>query len=195
MSEFRFAESEFTEDTPLSLSQIWLSGKKETNGNHRLRYKLDDVLGAESLKLHRSFDGNHFDEISDIVISKEGLHFEKVSKSEARKLVYYKLVGKEKGGKLLSSNVVMMGNLDEGRITLRPNPAKDQITFSSFFGAEEDFDMLMTDVTGKLVYRSVAQMADGSFQLNLKSLGLPKGLYYIHLSSEFENSTHKLILD
>ena len=195
MSEFRFAEAAFTENTPLSLSQIWLSGRKETNGNHVLRYKLDDVESAESLKLQRSFDGHHFDEISEIGISKEGLHTEKITKAEARKLVYYKLVGKEKGGKLLSSNVVMMGNLYEGRITMRPNPAMDQITFSSFSGAEDDFELLMTDVTGKQVYRGVEQMSDGNFQLNLKSLGLPKGLYYIRLRSDSENSTHKLILE
>jgi hypothetical protein len=78
---------------------------------------------------------------------------------------------------------------------MRPNPAMDQITFSSFSGAEDDFELLMTDVTGKQVYRGVEQMSDGNFQLNLNSLGLPKGLYYIRLRSDSENSTHKLILE
>lgn len=72
-----------------------------------------------------------------------------------------------------------------------PNPATDKITIQWNSKTVTNADIIVTDVTGKKVFSTVATTAKDT-ELNLG--GLQKGLYFITIQSENVQNTQKILL-
>ncbi|WP_345191485.1 T9SS type A sorting domain-containing protein [Algibacter agarivorans] len=80
----------------------------------------------------------------------------------------------------------------EGRITIYPNPAKNQfyIKNESFVNLEK---AVIYDISGRLIY--IHNFSDNSRTLTIRLTGASKGVYFVNIHSETTFITKKLILE
>lgn len=74
--------------------------------------------------------------------------------------------------------------------TLLPNPATDEVTLFTH-GHSDDAEVVITDVTGKLVY---AGSLRGNTRHNIDISHLPEGMYLVQITTAARRETHKLVV-
>jgi hypothetical protein len=80
-------------------------------------------------------------------------------------------------------------------ISIAPNPTQGTVTISGFEATTTSFDLVISDLMGREIFRSNPTLESGRCTLDVKALSLSKGIYQIRLTSEEETSTHKLMVE
>lgn len=74
-----------------------------------------------------------------------------------------------------------------------PNPSKDQVSINLELEEEKDFDVFLTDLSGRLVYQSTETGTKGMQQLSIDISTLNNGYYVLVLQIGAERVTRKFI--
>ena len=80
------------------------------------------------------------------------------------------------------------------KLKLFPNPATDIIQFSAFAQANEEIDIVITSITGKVVYQNICQAGNNGFlngKINISTL--PSGAYLITLKDSLSSTTRLFV--
>jgi len=83
-------------------------------------------------------------------------------------------------------------SIEQGNLSLFPNPADDQITLQMEEGLRKSAQVRIFDPTGRLMGESV--MKAGSTQTNLNVSHLPNGVYFMHLDSDEKVGTTRFVI-
>jgi len=95
---------------------------------------------------------------------------------------YYRLKQTDISGKISYSNTVLVKGLKPSVFTLNtifPNPAKDKITAALQSPFAGNVTFVVTDMTGKIIKRQVANMAVGDNIISLDIATMPRGSYLL----------------
>lgn len=74
---------------------------------------------------------------------------------------------------------------------LYPNPFHEKVTLFSEMNTDEDFEVFVFDISGRLVFQTNARLFDNRLNLNLSKL--PAGAYLFRVKNEKETFYKKLI--
>lgn len=75
-------------------------------------------------------------------------------------------------------------------VTIYPNPTSGNI----FLRIDKpDYKISLVDINGKMIYQEPKQLETGLFIIDLKSIGLSKGIYFLKIQSSESISTQKIL--
>jgi hypothetical protein len=105
---------------------------------------------------------------------------------------YYRLKQTDVDGKFVYSQVVQVSFDGKPRTgyTIYPNPSDGKHLY--FDNATEDFVVSFQDVTGSVIFKSNVTAEDSS--LDISTLQLPSGFYFVRTIGKGESQIHKLIV-
>jgi hypothetical protein len=88
-------------------------------------------------------------------------------------------------------------NNDLNHLSVYPNPANEKATISIVSPANEMIHYSLMDVTGKVIEQKDLEVVSGinTLEININQLHLSKGIYFIKLSSNGEETVKKLIVE
>lgn len=92
---------------------------------------------------------------------------------------------------IINSPTILADKNQNNNIIIYPNPTKDEINIH-----KEDNSFMkvqVLDIKGKIIYQT--SFNDIKLNINLNSLGLSKGIYFIHLISDKDKIVRKLVFD
>jgi len=182
-----------------------LSFKGEKNGNiNALEWKTATELNNAGFELQRSADGNTFSAVTFIASkavngNSTGVltyQFDDIKPINGNN--YYRLKQIDKDGKATYSNVVLIrGNRMNQLVVsnLYPNPTKKDATLILNSPAADKVSIVITDVTGRVVFQKAASLITGDNLIQLPISQLGSGTYLVKClcSNGCETAVKKLI--
>jgi hypothetical protein len=182
-----------------------LSFKGEKNGNiNALEWKTATELNNAGFELQRSADGNTFSAVTFIASkavngNSTGVltyQFDDIKPINGNN--YYRLKQIDKDGKATYSNIVLIrGNRMNQLVVsnLYPNPTKKDATLILNSPAADKVSIVITDVTGRVVFQKAASLITGDNLIQLPISQLGSGTYLVKClcSNGCETAVKKLI--
>ncbi|MEX2380523.1 MAG: T9SS type A sorting domain-containing protein, partial [Vicingaceae bacterium] len=109
----------------------------------------------------------------------------------------------EIGGGCESERVQVVGEIDclvgmdevssiEG-FNIYPNPSNGLFTMNLNTKQAENFNLIVRDVQGKLIYEEGISV-NGAYRKDIDLSGLAKGVYYLHIQNDVTSKVEKLII-
>jgi hypothetical protein len=171
---------------PLPISISWFKGVKQ-NGAHSLNWKVNcNSTPSVTLTLERSSAANGgFAAVYSIQASATRCNqpFDHTDAQPLPGMNYYRLKMVDANGKISYSGIVALLNSDKGfEVTgIAPNPVTDgQLKFNVSAAKAGTMDMVITDMQGRLISRSIISLAAGFNTILVDASKLASGTYYIY---------------
>jgi len=193
-SEFGIGITEFS----LPVEWVDFHGFAE-NGNNILRWTTASEINNEGFIIEKSVDGINFSPIGDV--SGKGnfnglSHYNFVDSLIKEELNYYRIKQIDFDGAFDYSKIIQVynSNLKETTsITYLSNTNQIQIKFGDQIN--EDWNILIIDYIGKIVYSNKISHSSHEQFINFELPGLKRGLYLINLKSSSQSFTTRMIID
>jgi Secretion system C-terminal sorting domain len=170
---------------PVSFAE--LNAIRGVNGN-KLHWKTLSENNNAGFQVERSADGRSFSSLSFIASKAQGgnsvLPLE-YNFNDSKALIgsnYYRLKQTDIDGKVTYSNTVLVKGLKPTLFSLNtifPNPATDRVTAALQSPFADNITLVVTDITGKIIKRQVANMAIGDNLVTVDVAALPSGSYLL----------------
>ena len=108
------------------------------------------------------------------------------------KFVYYRLKQTDLDGAFTYSNLVHVDCIESQPIFVNPNPFEGQLTIELGNVGENDIEILVIDVNGRVVFKGIKEKFMKSQQMTLDLSHLSGGVYFLEIRNPITNSTiHK----
>jgi hypothetical protein len=94
--------------------------------------------------------------------------------------------------------VLSVGNIETDFYGARifPNPAGDVASLSYFNSVGTSMEISLSDMNGRLIEKwNAANQSPGKQTRNINTAQLPKGVYFVRLTSTSNSATLKLVVD
>lgn len=179
---------------------------KYFNGQVQLDWTTAAEINNDFFTIERSLDGIHFEEI--IFTPGQGNSSQLISYTEydynpIQGISYYRLKQTDYDGQYEYSNIIGINTSikkSETEVNVFPNPFNlDDGVLNvqiSDMNAEENIQIQVIDVTGRMVYKSVENSGSGSFIRTIQfSNEIPKGTYLVIISNSYERQVNKLLIN
>ena len=182
---------------PVSLSEF--AASREGSGVV-LRWTTQSERNNAGFIVQKSVDGYQFNDINFIEgvgTSSSERRYETTDDAPGEGTVYYRLAQVDFSGEQEYSQIVAVqaGVTQLADITVYPNPSYDgqfTVTLSSL--ADRAFELVITDMYGRKVHSAVTGTDDdGNARIPVNSQ-LSPGIYLIHIHSEHQLQTEKIII-
>jgi len=82
----------------------------------------------------------------------------------------------------------------EGALNIFPNPAQDFLNVNIELEKASDVQILVTDVSGKIVKQQSLQGILGTQKLRVETIDLPAGIFFIHMVTDTEKISKKFVV-
>lgn len=141
--------------------------------------------------VQRSTDGIHFNDIANVTAtgnSNEGNNYTYTDLPgpavQMQRNVYYRLQVVDKQGKFIYTDILplQLGKTDM-QLLLSPNPVRNILTVQTGEGLSGAASLLITDASGKPVYKQELKMQAGANSIPVNIALLPPGIYYLRLEN------------
>ncbi|HRI19626.1 MAG TPA: T9SS type A sorting domain-containing protein [Panacibacter sp.] len=172
---------------PLTLSKF--SGEY-INGANRLYINILQALNVKRITIEKSNDAVHFNEAGTITFTAEtllGTHNYADVKPFAGNN-YYRLAIISNDGTIEYSNIILLKNEAKRLVYLYPNPVKDVLTVNITATLAARFNFLLYDVSGRLLFSKLYDVAEGSQNIQLPLSKLSSGAYTFKLTDQDGNT-------
>ena len=177
--------------TALPLTLVDFSVAKQNN-NALINWKTSDEINTKDFTIEKSVDGSTWNIIS--TINAKGATnnaYAFVDEKPATGANYYRIKMNDRDGNFKYTPVKSVLFTDVNQLTIYPNPASSN-TVLYFNNLATTSELIITDVTGKLVQRSMLKKNSNSY--NLQTSAIPTGTYLIKLQSKEGSVTKKLVI-
>ncbi|MBI3138769.1 MAG: T9SS type A sorting domain-containing protein [Sphingobacteriales bacterium] len=157
-----------------------VTGFKQVQDLVTLNWKLVSSAAYDYFALERSFNGINFTElkVEKTVQQNSSEYSGAFSDENARSpLLYYRVKAVAMDGKIAYSSLKVVNNLGQQRITIFPNPSRDQFTIK--LTGMEPVSIAVADIAGREVLRK--QMSTSVMQVDVSSWA--PGFYTIRISN------------
>ena len=182
----------------LAVELLDFSGKNERDFN-ALKWATASEKNAQSFTIERSKDGkNDWQAVGSVKAkgnSNAVQNYQFLDKSNFN-LTYYRLKINDLDGNYTYSNVVALernGLKNLGKLTVFPNPAKEQITVEYTSENEGNLTIIVTDVAGKIMAENKVEMTEGINQIPLSINGFLNGFYFISIKNNDKNAVARFV--
>jgi hypothetical protein len=172
-----------TINNPLPITLSYLNAIKQ-NGDHYLNWKLNcnNNTGVIML-LERSGDGRNFTVIN--TVSADALRcqqpFDFTDMNPLAGINYYRLKMIDANGKVTYSTIIALLNSATGFdiVNLSPTLVTANAVLNVTAAQQTKMDIVITDISGRLVQKISYYLIAGSYQINLNLMNLPAGSYQL----------------
>ena len=83
----------------------------------------------------------------------------------------------------------------EATINVFPNPSHDLVNLSFLMDKASDVVVSITDLSGKLLYSNSIKAVSGNNSIPVDVNAIAKGVYVLHISSDFVNATRRIVIE
>ena len=194
-SEFAVAGA----DIILSVYMRGIEARPQDNRFIELRWDMEKEQNVRHYEIERSLDGRFFAPLTTYpyTANQGGLYRIEDYAVEYGLPYYYRVKTVQQDGGFEYSRVVtasLLGQQNEGRIRLFPNPAtQGQITFELETAKAEDLQLEVYDVLGRRLYELQGQAASGINQYIIPVDKWPAATYFLRYRSGEEVGTRQFI--
>jgi len=154
--------------TPLKL--ISFTGNKNKN-SVGLNWVTENEVGLDRYEIEKSRDGVNYFNIGEVAssnhVNTNNYNYE--DRGELNEINYYRLKIYELNGTYSYSKVVMIKSIAETKLSITPNPVKDEMTVYHEKASGNSF-ILIYNLAGKLVYKGNVKQGSTSTKINLNQL-------------------------
>jgi hypothetical protein len=99
----------------------------------------------------------------------------------------------EKPGRQEIANNNPLANDVIQKITVVPNPVNDNATISLFATKAQNADIVLLDISGKVLYKTTRQLTTGDNKINLDMKQQAAGMYFLHIKTGTETHRQKIL--
>ena len=190
-------------DCPVPVTLVNFTGEKAGEAN-RLLWTTATEANNAGFELQRSADGRNFSKLAFVATQAEGgnsnssLTYRYNDEKPFAGNSYYRLKQLDKDGKATLSQVVVLRGARTTDFTISsvyPNPAVNVLNMVIASPASESVNLLVTDVSGKVVLQQSAKLVKGDNQLRLDVNRLASGTYLLKAvcATGCESAMHKFV--
>jgi len=168
------------------------------NNYNKLYWETSSELNNKYFAIERSVDGFNFSKIGTI----NGAGNSNISRAYSftdmqplAKRSYYRLIQVDDDGKFSYTKVISIhknSSLDNAIFSVYPNPSNDFITVQINDMVKEDYHVVLYDIAGRLVSKTV--MYQGSTIVFFDTKTLYSGTYLIRMSNSNSSFTKKVVI-
>lgn len=189
---FDISDSNFTITSSLPARWLSFTGKQELNNTVELNWTVNNELNNKLYEVQRSTDGVHFKVIGYQNAGNKSYSF--IDHNPFAGADFYRLrqIDTDETYRYSSIVTVEIAKANEPWIVY-PNPVKDVATIKVYSSATH-FDIMLTDVTGKIVYRNSYQDVVPEQEIEIPVNSLSKGVYLIKIISDNITKSDKLLV-
>lgn len=181
----------------LPVKLIYFQGNRNSE-KVRLQWNIAQNESSDHFEVEKSYDGKNFT-TTGMVLSTTRTGSENYSFSEGandKEKIFYRLKMIDKNHKVEYSKVIVFQPtlFTERNLTVVNNPAKDRLTISFQSSADQNVDVRVYDLLGKVRTTQQAQLYVGSniFNVPLPS-SLSSGLYIVEVANKTERNSAKFV--
>lgn len=180
----------------LPSTELLLTGEKATNFNH-IKFIARNEVNVKLFEVQRSIDGRVFETINSINSKSTSTAstntYSYFDINSVHNNVYYRIKEVSANGLIAYSNVIYLkGNKSSGLTisTIYPNPANNSIKVSVVSPKNNDLNIIITDVNGKIIslINKTAVSGDNLFVLDISKLA--STTYFLTVKDKQNNSSN-----
>jgi trimeric autotransporter adhesin len=183
-SSFYFGSSNIT----LPLELLTFNGSLQNNAT-LLKWETANETNTSHFIVERSIDNSSFAAIGTVAASGNSSATIKYSYTDndvadlPSNNIYYRLKMVDADGKYTYSNTILISLADmAGKVSVYPNPAKNEIKLTTVSAADGNAQWKITDNAGRVVMQSSMQLKKGNNNVMIDINKLAGGLYYISVT-------------
>ncbi len=172
---------------PLPISLVNFKGENVGN-NNVLSWSTATELNNQGFEVQYSFNGKDFRDLG-FVTSKQNsgnsisaLNYQYTDTKGIGGNVYYRLMQVDKDGRPNYSNVILVKGNQVNALSLNavyPNPAKDKLNLIVSSPVNNNINVIITDLAGKVVRRQSFSIMEGGNNLGFDVSAMSAGTYFI----------------
>ncbi|HVZ98020.1 MAG TPA: alpha-amylase family glycosyl hydrolase [Chitinophagaceae bacterium] len=178
----------------LPVTLLSFTGKNEGNANV-LTWKAENESGLNYYELQRSYDGVNFDSVGRVSATGAAAYSYTDDVNGAPGIYYYRLRSVDIDGNFTYSAAVKLTVTGNRKlIIVNPNPFRQNLTITVETSIQDRATVILADVTGREISRSVEHLTAGSnhLQLNVASQ-LSAGTYLLTIQDARGTQTIKVV--
>jgi hypothetical protein len=180
-------------DAPLPVTLVSFTGTAQQNGV-LLNWKTATEVNSSHYELEKSNDGKNFNYVTTVASknSNTGASYDYMDKT-SNTTAYYRLKTVDYNNNFEYSDVIRVGGnatTQNNVVTLKTNPVKDRITFTST-SANQQSTYQLIGLSGAVVGHGTVVSEEGVYQIYVS--GLPAGMYVLHLNDGSANNSVKFV--
>lgn len=187
----------FVGAAPLPINLLNFTATTEDNNSVQLDWTTESEINNDFFSIERTKDGKIFEVIG--IIDGAGnssmvKNYSTIDNLPHKGISYYRLKQTDYDGNYTYSSlksVEIKSSFDD--ITVFPNPinGNGSLSFSSL--SEENIDINIYDLSGRLVFSKNYKSNKGSNSIIIETENLTQGMYFLSLQNKSDNSTIKFI--
>jgi Secretion system C-terminal sorting domain len=174
---------------PIELSDF--SGKR-TNHVSQLKWQTATEINTANFDIERSEDGQNFKSIGQVKAkgnSGTPQYYAFFDDKKVNGAVYYRLKANDLDGKMTYSKVIALADEYIEKTRVFPNPFGKKLSIQlNDSGNSENFDLTLSDVSGRMVLHQTAQTA-----VEWTTDQLPAGVYFLKIAGKGNVEVQKLV--
>lgn len=160
---------------------------EQVNSVNRLTWTTATEINNSRFELERSSDGRNFTTIASIASKAENgnstssLNYNYDDAKPVAGNNYYRLKQVDKDGRSSYSNIVVISRkvTDITLSSVYPNPVRNELNIVISSPSSEKIRLVVTDLSGKIILQTTAQLKIGDNQQQMHVQQLPAGTYFI----------------
>jgi hypothetical protein len=157
-----------------------------------LTWKTSEEVNTKDFEIQRSYDGVNFHPLGSVTAKGAANNsYSFIDNAPLKGLVYYRIKMNDKDGQFKFTPVKSVLFSEANKVSVYPNPANKQ-TILYFGSLAKAGELLVTDISGKLVHRNIIAKQANSY--TLETSRLPVGTYTINLIANDAVQTVKLVV-
>jgi endoglucanase len=180
-----------TPGATLPLNVLSLHAVSNSNAVN-LQWEVNIPNNSKTFVVQRSLNGRDFENIHSVdAVTNQRTYTAEDEKRNS--LVYYRIKDINTDGREYFSNIARLSVDQKERLTLFPNPAKNNITLSGSAASSGNIIIKIFDAKGRLALTTSWNQAAGSFSRSIPVQKLTKGVYWLSVSGLGNNNTIRMV--
>jgi carboxypeptidase T len=142
-------------------------------------------------EVERSTDGDHFVPVGRVT----GAPPYRLTDPSPASYSYYRVVAVDSQGKRVYSKMVSVRNIPAYTVNVTPNPVKNTVYIKFNLTETTDFQLLMSDITGRTMYQQQIKVTSGNSQRTIDMDKWPSQVYFLKIRnmSTMQETVFKLV--
>jgi hypothetical protein len=184
-----------SQDIVLPVNLLSFNAEKTGKQTVQLKWSTSAEVNNSYFEIQRSSNGNIFATIGKVNASTASSSIKQYSFTDikAANVNYYRLRQVDKDGQEHLSAIIRVSFGGDVRWQLYPNPANAN-TALYMQDNISGLQLTLTDISGKIIYRSSIKTAVAGQQIPLPVSTLAKGMYLLKVETDKGSTTEKLIV-
>ena len=169
---------------------------KWNNGQALLQWTVAQDFEALQYTIERSANGTSFTTIGTVSAqqAKDFASYSFTDNNPLRGKNFYRIKAIRRNGEPKYSQQAILENTS-GSFCIYPNPASGEVTLYGPDLPKGVYPVLISNITGQVVYRSAVYHSSGSLRTTLSLPSLPAGIYSLQLGNDRQLPAQRLVIE